>query len=84
MNNEYPLNASESQLIPMSHISLFVSHAVTIALAEILHLDNNNFRGTLPSAIFSKVTRLTELHLSSNEFDGHLSTRMGKLRDLSE
>jgi hypothetical protein len=52
--------------------------------SEILLLDNNNFRGALPGEIFFRVNRLTELHLSANEFDGTLPTSLGRLKDLSK
>jgi hypothetical protein len=51
---------------------------------EIIHLDNNNFRGSIPANVWTKVTRLTELHLHNNDFVGELPSMMGMLKDMSK
>jgi hypothetical protein len=47
-------------------------------------LGGNNLRGELPANIFAKVTRLTELDIGKNEFEGQLPTTVGNLKDMSK
>ena len=46
-------------------------------------MDYNNLRGTIPSSLFSHVTRLKELNLEKNDLDGNIPSSVASLRDVS-
>jgi hypothetical protein len=51
---------------------------------EIVNLAKNNLEGTLPKVMFSKLTRLVQFNLNSNQISGNIPTEVEFLRDLSK
>jgi hypothetical protein len=50
---------------------------------EIVNLAKNNLEGTLPKVMFSKLTRLVQFNLNSNQISGNIPSEVEFLRDLS-
>jgi hypothetical protein len=51
---------------------------------EIVNLAKNNLEGTLPKVMFSKLTRLVQFNLNSNQISGNIPSEVEFLRDLSK
>ena len=63
-------------------LPLFLCFACHIEfIAEKLLLNDMNLRGSIPSEIFQRVTRLIEVSMYNNDFTGQLPSEIGLLKD---